>query len=155
MRSPTPLIVLASALLVCACGNEKAAPPSPGRGAAAPVASAPEGPRAGEDERPTREAVPGKEFGYQSPYSNPESLLKPVDGFPLPASARLESQGRDLMVYEVQLDLAAVETFYEERGFRITRPGKLPGLIVTRTDTGTRLQVKPGKHRGTILRFFR
>ena len=58
-------------------------------------------------------------------------------------------------MYEVQGDLALVETFYRERGFRITRPGRLPGIIVTRTDTGTRLQVQPGKHRGTLLRFYR
>ncbi len=150
MRSLTPLIVLGLTLLVSSCGEE----PSPARpknvGPEAPPAVAPE-----PEPESEPESVPSKKFGYESPYSHPESLLKPLDGFPLPASARLESQGRDLAVYEVQGDLALVETFYRERGFRITRPGRLPGIIVTRTDTGTRLQVQPGKHRGTLLRFYR
>ncbi len=152
MRSPIPPIVLSLTLMICACGEQ----PSPARpksvGAEAPPTSEPEPEAEYEYEE---EPVPGKKFGYESPYSHPESLLKPLDGFPLPASARLESQGRDLAVYEVQGDLALVETFYRERGFRVTQPGRLPGIIVTRTDTGTRLQVQPGKHRGTLLRFYR
>jgi len=92
---------------------------------------------------------------YESAYRHPESLLKPVDGFPLPSGSRLLWQGRDMSEYEVATSLSTVESFYRERAFRITRPGKLPGLIITRTDAGTRLQVQPGKHRKIILRFHR
>jgi len=81
--------------------------------------------------------------------------MKPVDGFPLPSGARLLERGRDLAVYELALDLRAVETFYRERAFRVTRPGRLPGLIITRADAGTRLQVQAGKHRTVTLTFYR
>ena len=160
MRSPTPLIILIVAALAWSCGKDPATPSGPPVGGPSRAESGRDAPPTEDEEeeeaeRPAREAGPLKKFGFQSPYRNAESLLKPLDGFPLPATARLERQGRDLVVYEVRSDLATVEAFYDERGFRITRPGKLPGIIVTRTDTGTRLQVKPGKHRGTVLRFYR
>lgn len=85
----------------------------------------------------------------------PASLLRPLDGFPLPSGTRLEHLDRDLAEYEAAADLRTVEGFYRERGFQVLRPGRLAGLIVTRGDSGTRLQVLPGPHRTVILRFYR
>lgn len=140
------------ALVLTACG-EDAAPALPPRPAPAPVARPVESAPAPDPEPDPEPLSPAT--GYVSAFHHPESLLRPLDGFPLPAGTLLREQGRDLAEYEVEASLRTVEEFYLERGFRITRPGKLPGIIVTRTDTGTRLQVQPGRHRAMLLRFFR
>jgi hypothetical protein len=67
----------------------------------------------------------------------------------------MEDADRDLAEYRVEADLAVIEGFYRERGFQVVRPRRMQGLIVTRGDSGTRLQVQPGPHRAAVLRFFR
>ncbi len=154
MRTPKLLLIAFIGLgEILACGEDPAPrdprPARPARVAEAPAVSAPEAPRL----RPPR--TPKEPTGYQSAYHHPASLLRPLDGFPLPSGTRLRDRDQDGAVYEVEAGLGTIEAFYQERGFRITRPGRLPGLIVTRPDVGTRLQVQPGKHRVTLLRFYR
>ncbi|MFH1531608.1 MAG: hypothetical protein ABIK09_12845 [Pseudomonadota bacterium] len=160
MRNPTPLLIPALALLLLACGDDSV-PTTPVGGTVTPRNRPVDGPPTAEPRSEPRARsrlsleTPRGAGEYESAYSHPESLLKPLDGFPLPSGTHLQDHRRDLAVYEVGASLDTVESFYRERGFRITRPGKLPGLIITRTDTGTRLQVQPGKHRMIQLRFYR
>ena len=159
MHNPTPPVILILFIALVACGDDPA--PAPQR---RPAVQRPaedpseleersrEAPRGPHRARPQATQVTSS---YESGYRHPESLLKPMDGFPLLRGTHLVEQGRDLATYEVQSTLGIVEAFYQERGFRITRPGKLPGLIVTRTDSGTRLQVQTAKHRMILLRFYR
>ncbi len=151
MRNPTPPLILALVVFVIACGDDPPPPPQPRPTAHVPAKIEPES----EPESRLTLKTKGGTSGYDSAYTHPESLLKPLDGFPLPSGARVRKRDRDLAVYEVQATLGTVESFYRERGFRITHPGKLPGLIVTRKDSGTRLQVQAGKHRVILLRFYR
>jgi len=159
MRNPTPLLIPTLALLL-ACGDDPV-PTIPAGGAPVPrnrpVDEPPTGERGAGSRSKSRLTLETHRGAgeYESAYRVPESLLKPMDGFPLPSGTHLKDHRRDLAVYEVHATLATIESFYRERGFRITRPGKLPGLIITRTDTGTRLQVQPGKHRMIQLRFYR
>ena len=154
MRTPVLLLTAIIGLGGApACGEDPLPrdprPAPPARVAEAPASSGPTAP-------PPRPLRPPKEpASYQSAHRHPASLLRPLDGFPLPSGTQLVDQNRDGAVYEVEADLGTIEAFYLERGFRITRPGRLPGLIVTRSDVGTRLQVQPGKHRVTLLRFYR
>ena len=154
MRTPEFLLIAFIGLGgVLACGEDPRPqdPRSarPARVVEAPAASGPTAQRL----KPPRS--PKEPTGYRPAYRHPASLLRPLDGFPLPSGSRLRERNRDRAVYEVEAGLGTIEAFYRERGFRITRPGRLPGLIVTRSDVGTRLQVQPGRHRVTLLRFYR
>ena len=157
-----PLLVILFGLAIWSCGEDPqpAEPPKPA--SPSPTEREPEPAEGDPEELEEEYGKPGSApedpwaaYDEGSPYRHPESLLKPMDGFPLPRGARIVSQDRNLAVYEVSADVRKVEAFYRERGFHITRPGKLPGYVATRTDAGTQLQVQPGKNRLVMLRFYR